>query len=418
MAIVATAGWLRPPLSNDIRTLHIPLLSATAQGLDASAVLYGPRELIWLSPGLVLLAIILAGIVVVLRRPSRFPSAVGALLAGTITCVGTLVCNHPELIELLDEQLDQRQQLVHVLAATTEPAIRITDYPRVRESPSAAPRDTLLRSLLYLRVHGGLVIMLPVLALLLARRGRLVHRLRAAAFWTAIGCGFALATTLPRLVGEWYWQQALAADLRGAEHTAEAHTKRALGTFPQFARLQRTWLFLGKLNFRLGNDTNSARVFRAAQMSRNGELQRAIVEIEDLARDRKLAPITRRWLGNLSAQLGFALFKEDQLHGAEDAWRRAVALDPTQRFRQLLVATMRVHLRSHDPVTIAAGVDPLLPGLRSDRTMRAAMLSMLGDAYFHAGDYIQARARYNESMDVYSLPKHINYRAQRGLLGM
>ena len=331
---------------------------------------------------------------------------------------GTIVCNHPELVELLDQQLDQRQQLVRVLAATAEPAIRITDYPRILETAAIAPRDTLLRSVLYLRVHGGLVVMLPALALMLSMRGPLAQRIRRAGFWALMGCCFALAATLPRLVGEWYWQQALAADLRGAERTAEMQTRRALGVFPQFARLQRTWLFLGKLNYRLGNETNSARVFRAAQLSRNGELERAIDEIEDLARNTKLLDITRRWLGNLSAQLGFSLFQEDHLDGALDAWRRAVELDPTQRYRQLLVETMRVHLQDATPADIAAHIDPLLPELRNDRTLRAAMLSLIGDAFFQAGQYAEARARYDESTEVYSLPKHINYRAQRGLLGM
>ena len=418
MAVIVTAGWLRPPISNDIRTWQLPLLSATAQGIDATTILYGPRTLVWLSPGVLLLAVIVGGLMVCLLQPRRYAAALGVLLAATIACAWTVVCNHPELTELMDQQLDQRQQLVRVLSATADPPIRITDAPRVRETEALAPRDTLLRSLLYLRLHGGLAIMLPALALMLSLRGPLTRRMRNAAFWALMGCCFAITVTLPRLAGEWYWQQALAADLRGAERTAEMHTRRALGVFPQFARLQRTWLFLGKLNYRLGKKTNSARVFRAAQMSRNGELERAIDEIADLARHEELQEITRRWLGNLSAQLGLSMFEEEQLHGAADAWRRSVELDPTQQYRPLLVATMHVRLRSLTPDAIAEAIDPLLPQLRHDRTLRAAMLSLLGDAYFRAGQYAEARVRYNESADVYSLPKHINYRAQRGLLGM
>ena len=88
MAAIATAGWVRPPISNDIRTWQLPLLSATAQGIDATAVLYGSRAVVWLSPGVLLLVLIAAGVGVAVFRPRRYATAMGLLLAGAIACVG------------------------------------------------------------------------------------------------------------------------------------------------------------------------------------------------------------------------------------------------------------------------------------------------------------------------------------------
>ena len=82
------------------------------------------------------------------------------------------------------------------------------------------------------------------------------------------------------------------------------------------------------------------------------------------------------------------------------------------------MAILRAGEDRHDPEMVATVVDPLLGRLTEDRTLRAALLAMLGDSYFKAGQFVQARARYRASMAAYSLPKHINFRAYRGLSGM
>ena len=53
-----------------------------------------------------------------------------------------------------------------------------------------------------------------------------------------------------------------------------------------------------------------------------------------------------------------------------------------------------------------------------DRTIRADIAATLGDAHFDHGNIQDARELYRESLRFYNLPKRINYRARRGLLGL
>jgi tetratricopeptide (TPR) repeat protein len=191
-----------------------------------------------------------------------------------------------------------------------------------------------------------------------------------------------------------------------------------LDSFSEFARLEDTHAFLGKLDYRCGRASSAARYFRATQLAANGSHRLAIGLLEELARNDQPTPVIHRWLADQVSEQGLALFQRGQTQAAEDAWRRALRVDPTQIYRRLLVAVVRARVDRDDPDGIAAMTDPLLDRLSQDRALRAAFLAMLGDAYFEAGRFSQARVRYQESLRAYGLPKHINHRAQRGLLGM
>ena len=56
----------------------------------------------------------------------------------------------------------------------------------------------------------------------------------------------------------------------------------------------------------------------------------------------------------------------------------------------------------------------------ADKALQADILSNVGDAYFRAGRFPEARRRYAESFDLYNMPQldRINYRAQRRLGGL
>ncbi len=426
MALLTNMGWLRPPLSDDIRNFHLPLLGCAAQGLTASAVLYRPRAFICLSPGALMLVLIAVGAIVVWRKPERFQVAAGLLLCGVLGCLASIVFNHPELVEQLDRQHEQRRQLVSLMGSTAAPPVRITDTPRVEQAADEAPPGALLQSLVYLRTHGLLALWLPVLACLLSTKGPLHRRLGYLGLWCLAGVLFAGGVSSRRLSAEWQWEQAVQADRRGAVEAAERHARAALERFPELARLERTWALLGKLDYRQGRSSPAARCFCAFQMAHNKKLRQAIGEIDDLMRElgtRDSALSTqhsalRSLLADLESELGFNLFHQEHFQGAENAWCRALERDPAQVFRRLFVATLRARVDHDDPEAIAAVVDPLLDRLTGDRTLRAALLAMLGDSYFRAGQFSKARARYEESMDTYNLPKRVNYRAQRGLVGM
>jgi tetratricopeptide (TPR) repeat protein len=413
------AGWLRPPLSPDISVFRLPLLTGSTANYSPVAQLYGPRKLVAASPGVMLLAMLAVGAIIAIRRPDKFGVASGLLVCGVIASLASLLFNHPELLSLMDDQFQQRKQLVSVLAETTEPTLRVTDAAPVEDSQDRlyAP-DTLLRGIVFLHTHSLLVVGVTALACLLATRGSLGRRLRHLGFWSLAGLVFGALITCPRWTAEWHWSRATAADWRGDANDAERHAKAALANCPELARLERTWIFLGRLDYRRGLDTPVARYFHANQWARNKEYRRAIEETSDLARLDQPTPLVHRWLADLKAELAFEDFHGDRRGDAERGWREAAAIDPDPNFRPLLVATLRSKADQADPTSIASMVDPLIPWLRTDRTMRAVLLAMVGDTFFKAGQFAEARDRYFASQRVFSLPKHVNYRAQRGVLGM
>ncbi len=81
------------------------------------------------------------------------------------------------------------------------------------------------------------------------------------------------------------------------------------------------------------------------------------------------------------------------------------------------MAALAAPLERSQPARVAERVDPLLGGM-ADRALRAALEAMLGDCFFQCGQFVEARSRYEASLQAYSLPKQINYRGLRGLLGM
>src|SRR5262249_22674289 len=103
-AALATAGWLRPPLSPGIRGVHLPLGVGNEGKPTPESILAGPRRVVPTSAGVILLALIGAGLVVVLRRPDRLGVVAGVLLCASVAGNAAAALNHPALIELLEHE--------------------------------------------------------------------------------------------------------------------------------------------------------------------------------------------------------------------------------------------------------------------------------------------------------------------------
>src|SRR5262249_38694618 len=108
-----------------------------------------------------------------------------------------------------------------------------------------------------------------------------------------------------------------------------------------------------------------------------------------------------------------------RLMAAQDAWQRAVEVNPAKRDCAFYLGMLRTRLERSQPEQVEADFAPMLKGL-ADRALRADVLNVLGDAFFEAGRMIEAQRRSVESFDVFSLPGvgKINYRAQRRLGGL
>jgi hypothetical protein len=113
-------------------------------------------------------------------------------------------------------------------------------------------------------------------------------------------------------------------------------------------------------------------------------------------------------------------FEESQCLGtATAAWTRSAELSPHNRCTQFFLAAVRA---GTDPSRPECAEQAYLPLLRetTDRALHADILNDIGDAYFRAGQFGEARTRYAHSFDVYNMPQieRINYRAQRRIGGL
>jgi hypothetical protein len=114
----------------------------------------------------------------------------------------------------------------------------------------------------------------------------------------------------------------------------------------------------------------------------------------------------------------FDFYQHDRrLATAQNAWRRSAALAPDRWDSGLYLGLVQARLDPSRPERVRAEFERLMTGV-ADRPLRAEVLDLLGDAYWDAGEAVEARRRYAQSYDSYSLPKRPNVRAQKKLGGL
>jgi hypothetical protein len=285
-ALLVLSGWLRPPLSPDLRALHLSLGLVPSAAVDPDALLHGARPVPVDSAGVLLLAILGIGVLFVVVRPRNLSMVAGLLLAGGIVANAAVAINAPALIERLDWEFEQRQQMVQVLNATPgKQPLTTTRNGRTSVllgAPSAdEQRGDLKRGWVYL-LYGRWLILWAAFGLLLSTSGSLMRRMRWLAGWSLAGVGLALIVCWPRLQAEYYWRQAQRAEGRCNLAAAREALAKAVEYCPAFASMERTWLLTGKLDYLEGGSTAQATVFRAYQLTRERSGPRSVAYREDL----------------------------------------------------------------------------------------------------------------------------------------
>ncbi len=109
--------------------------------------------------------------------------------------------------------------------------------------------------------------------------------------------------------------------------------------------------------------------------------------------------------------------RERGLPAAQQAWLRAVALDPARRDCAMYLGIVQGRINPRRPDLVEETFAPALAGL-ADQVLRAEILNTLGDCYLHANQLNEARLLYARSYDTFCLPKYINFRAQGRLGGL
>jgi tetratricopeptide (TPR) repeat protein len=433
--LFTAAGWLRPPLNRDVDSWHIPWGIWGTGSLTPEEILSplpGGRGSGWRfglvldSPGVLVLGLLGVGLVVVFVSPRRVALLAGLLLCAALAGNAAVALNHPAVVELMDLENQQRQgmgeyghqwQQMHVLTEAKELALTTTVNSRV--PPEAHGREEwadLVRGWLYLLYGKGLVLV-AVIGLLLASQGSLGRRLAITGAWSALAVCLAVAVCWPRVEAEYYWVQATRLETQGDHRGARQALRTAVDLFPEFARLERTWLLAGKADYREQLRTPQEQFFQAYQFGHRATDDRAhrvgLALLGDLKGGAGNCPAVRNRAATLWSSVGLEAYAHSQFIRALTAWQEAGNLVP-QRFdsafcKEVLLARLD-----------SPGRLPPVPHLdrMADHVLRADRLANLGNAYFGVGEMHRARHLYEESVNIFNLPKEVNFNAEKGLGGL
>jgi tetratricopeptide (TPR) repeat protein len=452
-----------------------------------------------------LIAVITVCLLAQRRYPRKFGLFAGCLLAAAVAANATIIFNHPLLIELLDFEYEQRRQIAAVIGKSPEKKAMASPH-NGRIGVAGAPfqdeqRADSIRGTVYL-LYGQWLVGWAIVGILAGSAAPLGRRFVQIGGWSLAGAALACLLCAPRLAAEYHWLQAKSCEAEGDADAARDELEKAVAAYPDFARLERTWLLRGKVDHGLNQPSPQAQFFQAYQMARDKSLPRAVTYREDLpwliaktvdyrtgltslpaglylaekpdaaetnapfARERpsslrgELVTIYRHVLGKeprraialmddlltatnrqpavrhqaarLLTDLGLryyldrpiltdselVYFEHDRrLTSAYDAWQRALEIDTGKRDCSYYLALALGRIDRWRPAAVESTFAPMLADL-ADRPLRAEILDFLGEVYWQAGEFAEARRRFAASYDVFSLPKRPNIRAQKKLGGL
>ena len=414
-----TCAWLRPSLSQDISAFELPLYMTS--NFDAVEAVQGDRHFFLLSPGVLLAAVAVLGIAAnVLGWLSRSVVA-GIFFATLVGCQLSLLFVHPALIVQLARENDSRNAIVSVMDETAQPSIEITAFPRVKSLRRYTEPGSIESAENFVPHGRAVFITISLMALLFVTPGSTLKRLSVGAMWTVAGVLLFAFFSAPRIPAEWHTYHAIHQEQQGNLTLAENHLRASLEWAPSLLDMPRTWSLQGLIDYQSNRETAARQYYVASQKSRNGMFKEALVELERMREYPEWdsdghQKYLNYWTADLRVKQAMDSFRMGHFDAAEEYWKLAMESDDSQKYRPLYVAALQTRLQGADPEQIWNTVDPLLDRL-ADRSLKAATHAMIGDCFFAQGEFTLARQHYQSSLDIYSLPKTINYRALRGLLG-
>ncbi len=414
-ALLTCSGWLRPPLNRDLTPLHVPLgiWKYSTHIVDApEAVDAGQRAF---SPGALTLLAIAISIVIVIQRPEAAGRVAVVLLMVAVVANAMVLLNHPLLAESLELELSARQHMSVVMMSLNENSVTVIGQARVPPISSADQAN--LWSAWPFRRYGTLLIALAAVAVLLACRGPLPRRLMWLALSGVAGTLIAAVVCGQRLVAEYYWAQAASLESVGHARPARTQLAWAVSVMPELGMLGRTWQLAGKIDSLESQDTPAARFLRADRCRAASEYAAAIDASRELLASHNDSLAFNRQAAQIYASAGLSEYNVGRLTAAADSFQQGFELDPYRLDCPYYLGLILARTDFAHPETARPWFRPVLNRI-SDRLLRADLLSSMGDLYFAAGEFAEARKYYRESLHVYDLPKEINYRGRRGLVGM
>lgn len=420
------APWVRPPLSADLRGWEIPLSVTDYQ--SATATIEGARSVHLCSPGVVLLVVLVPTAILALHDPRHAGLLGGWLLVAAFATHSMVSAQHPVLFDLLEQQQDQRNDMITVLDRLSS-GQSLASNGNGRVSAQSVPlfHRGRVSSAVRFALYGIWLVPLSIALILFGSAGGLAKRFVKLGVWTTVAIAITIPVCWQRVRAEWHWEQAWQLTQQADYRNAREELANAIRSFPSIADLQRTWYLAGKLDYHDQRESVQQLYYRAFQLCRlNAVIEAGDLLVPQLRRPDSPAAI-RALAAEIKARQGIDLFLKQAGQGEGDpramarasaaatAWRAALQTSP-RRADCLLYLNLSYAWSGRDLDLVDQTTARLLEQV-ADRTVRADLLNCLGDVFFRAGNFDAARRAYNGSRDQFDLPKDMNFRARRGLLG-
>jgi hypothetical protein len=378
------------------------------------------------------LAVVAAGVLVVLFKPKWNCHVFGLLLAVSLPALAVTLWNHPGLFEFFESEIRGRSMLRTVFRHMDEDLMSVRAPDRLQafggqmeRSDLLEPRHPMLAPFQYW-MYGPWLVTAAFVAAMMARHTSWPRRIAYASAWAGIGALLAVAATWPRWVAEYHWTKADAFEAANQFAAADEELQLALDAMPDLAVTRRYWLMKGRLGFRQHETGEHVSFFTAYQyLSTSNDLARARAELEPYVAKTGGATPQRDLLGEIIGYVAIEYVSNGNPAASELSWTEATEVAPWKPTYWVAEAVTILATAPHRAPEVEAKYLPKLVGGGArgrgdvgDCFIGSDLASALGDAYFVTGDFDRARDMYSLSMDIFHLPKYVNLHAQEGKLGM
>jgi hypothetical protein len=351
-----------------------------------------------LSYGVVAVAVLTTGLVLIRRSTTYLAFAVAILIAMWMA----LPC-----------QIGfQRPAFLYRLIAETQELSMIRDFTRTYLPPNYGPDEDYLRefntdtlwdrfvtaySFLGLGWYcfgiGSLLIATYLVARLPAEK-----RMRAMALG-GIPAGVIMILLTPSLIGQHYFISACIAQAQGARQKAITYYRRAMWFDRWRAQDTRTYAAMGDLERLTGvsKDSPEKHISKAREFKEQREYDLAVFELARAAKwGSTAASVARRESARIRVVFGIALYRGGGIGAAATQWQQAVVEDAVQ---QNGVAFL-IARANYDVGRYETSLDTVKGVLRAsgDKLIVANAYSLAGDCYTKLGRDYEARQSYNLSL--------------------
>jgi tetratricopeptide (TPR) repeat protein len=421
--LLVIGPWLRSSISRDFRAIHIPWTDVSTGTFLPEYVTEVPRAWLVTSIATPLLVTIAVGLVIVLWRPQWTNRVFGVLLALSIPAMAAALWNHPGLVEFFEGEMRERSMLRVMYRHRNEDTmtnrapdrLRILGEINTREDV-AAPTHPIAAPFRY-SMFGPWLIVAAFAGAAITATGAWPRRLAYAGAYAGAGILLAMIVTGPRWIAEYHFAQAQAAEDANRFGDAEKSLQNVLAAMPRMANTSRYWLTEGRVGYRQRKTNPYVTYFVASQYVTAGDMSRARNEIEHSIRATGGTTAQRVLLAEIIGHVATEYGARAKYGAAENAWGEASAVVPWKPAYWIGEA---VTILAADPTRAADAREKVLPRINQigDCFVSSDFATMLGDAYFEAGEFHEARDMYTEAMRLFHLPKYVNLHAQEGRLGM